>query len=353
MKTAINFKAIEKMPERQARKALADAVKYEFEKPALALELAKLAAIAKRGNIKGAGFASNDPSHERIKSFLAAKYATPSDNPILTGLASDFEQFFHTNMPEIDVAFDVLFDLVDLRASTHSQFEITDTNAGISWSQRKPGEPTKLRRNITESQTTVPYLEFSDGVGILDVWLQFQKWWNIDEVINEFRAKYYDTMAATHYGLFTAQGAGINQAFATDDSQTANNAAATIIRACKTKGYAVGDNPSFYALCAIEKVGRLEKMLTAQRGSAIVDSGTVSQPLAHRIAGIIGTTNVAAADTGWYLVLPGRKIKRGVWKDLSVESDRDIEVSATNIVGVGQYNAAIGDSAQVRRCLFV
>jgi hypothetical protein len=353
MKTYIDFKKLATMPDVEARKALAAAVRYEFEKPMLAYELAKMAAITKKGNLKGAGFSANDPSFDRIKSFLATKYATPSDNPILTGLASDFEQFFHTNMPEIDMAFDVLFDLVDLRASIHSQFEITDTNAGITWLPRKPGEITKLRRNISESQTTVPYVEYSDGIGILDVWLQFQKWWNIDEAINEFRAKYYDKMASMHYGLFTALGAGINTAFATDDAQTANNAAGTIIRACKTKGYAVGDNPTFYAVCAIEKVGRLEKMLTAQRGSAIVDAGTVSQPLAHRIAGIIGTTNVAAADTGWYLVLPGRKIKRGIWKDLTVESDRDIEVSATNMVGVGQFNAAIGDSAQVARCLYV
>ena len=105
-------------------------------------------------------------------------------------------------------------------------------------------------------------------------------------------------------------------------------------------------------VCSPEKVGRMEKVLTAQRGSAIVEQGTVSQPLVHRIAGIIGTTHVAANDTGSYLVLPGRKIKRGVWKDLTIEDTRNAYTSATDLVGVGQFNAAIGDTSQIKRCKY-
>jgi len=226
---------------------------------------------------------------------------------------------------------------------------IVDTEAGVHWTQRAPGGKTHIRRNISESKATVSMLEFADGLGLLDRWLQFQQFWNIDEAIAEFRAKYYEKKANLHYSLLTALGAGVDVAFATDDVTTANAAAAAIIRATKSSGYAVGDNPTFKAVCAPEKVGRLEKMLTAQRGSAMVDQGTVGEPLAHRSDGIIGTTEGAAADTGWYLVLPGRKMKRADWKDLTVESARNIAVSAEDLVGVGQFNAAIGDSNQVRR----
>lgn len=347
MKTSINFNKLKGLPMAEQLKALASGIAYEMAKPQLALELAKNSVLASGGNVSGLD--AKAPSFERIKSFLAMKYGTSSDTPELSAVANEFEQFFHTNMPAMDMAFTQLFDVVDLRNSTHDHFDILDTNAGISWTQREPGGKTQIRRAITEAKATVSVLEFSDGLGLLDRWLQFQQFWNIDEAIAEFRAKYYEKKAELHYGLFTALGAGVDTAFSTDDVTTANAAAATIIRNTKSSGYSVGDNPSFYAVCAPEKVGRLEKMLTAQRGSAMVDQGTVGEPLAHRIAGIIGTTHVPAADTGWYMVLPGRKIKRGDWKDLTVESARNAYVSAEDLVGVGQYNAAIGDSNQVRR----
>lgn len=346
MKTAIKWDKLKGLTKEAQLKLLAGAIDFEFKKPMLALELAPKAVMAK--HLHGAEKIPA-PSFERIKSFLASKYGTPSDTPALTDVSNEFEQFIHANMPEMDMAFAALFDLVDLRGSVHDHFDIIDTNMGVTFNQRAPGEEIKVRRAITEAKTTVSMLEFVDGVGILDRWLDFQMFWNIDEVIAEFRAKYYDKMAATHYALLTAQSSGIDQAFATDDTTTFNNAAATIIRACRTAGYAVGDNPEFYAVCAPEKVGRVQRMLTALNGSAIVQMGTVSQPVAYRVGGVISTSHVAAADTGYYLVLPGRKIKRGVWLDLSTENARNVYSSATDIVARGRYNAAIGDTAQIRR----
>ena len=44
--------------------------------------------------------------------------------------------------------------------------------------------------------------------------------------------------------------------------------------------------------------------------------------------------------------------KRADWKALTVETSRDAHASATDWVGAGQYNAIVGDSAQVRRVKF-
>lgn len=351
-----NMEQLKQMPMDQKRKAVARACAWELKKPALAMEIAGRKALAGRPNLKGFDAGSGitlDGIKSAMRQKLAGtKYATPDDNDVLTDISNEMEQFIHTNLPDMDVAFQVLFDLVDLRGSTHDHFDIIDTNAGLTFTQRKPGEKIEIRRAISEDKTTVNYLEFADGIGILDQWLQFNQFWNVEEVLREFVAKYYDKMASTHYALFTALGAGVNQAFDTDDVTTLNAAAAAILRAQKSAGRPVGDNPTFFLVCAPEKVGRMEKVLTAQRGSAIVDQGTVGQPLVHRIGGIIGTTNVPAADTGSYLVLPGRKIKRGVWMDLTTESDRNIITSAEDIVARGQYNAAIGDSTQVKRVLY-
>lgn len=354
MQTSINFDALKGKSKKEQLAILAGAAQFEMDKPKLALEMAKHASIVGNNHIRMAKGLNkpDDVSFERIKSFLALKYGTSSDNPQLVDPANQFAEFFHTNMPEMDLGWELLFDVVDLRNSVHDHFDILDTNAGVSWSQREPGEKTKIRKAITEALTTVSLVEYSDGLGLLDRWLERQMFWNIDEAIAEFRSNYFDKLASTHYGLLTALSSAINEAFATDDVTTANNAAATIIRAVKSKGYNAGMTAQFYAVCAVEKVGRLEKMLTAQRGSAIVDQGTVSQPLTVGIAGIIGTTNVTAADTGWYLVLPRRKMKRGLFKDMTIESDRDIYTSATDMVGVAQFNAAIGDSEQIRRCLY-
>lgn len=349
MRTSLKYDALKGMTREQQIAALKAAISMEMAKPALAIELAGPQVFKGYYAVNDSGMKREAPTFERIKSFLAAKYATTSDNPVLNDVANQFEQFFHTNMPEMDMGFAALFDLVDLRRSTHDHFDIIDTNAGISWSQRKPGEETKIRRAITEAKATVNYLEFSDGLGLLDAWLDFQQFWNIDEAIAEFRAKYYDKMASTHYGLLTALGAGVDIPFATDDPTTFNTAAADIIRKTKDKGYGVSTNTELYIVAAPEKVGRIQRMLTAQVGSPIVSAGTVSQPIGFRVKGIIASTQVTAADTGYYLVLPSRKMKRGVWKDLTIESARNITVSATDLVGVGRYNAAVGDSDQVRR----
>ena len=351
MSTAIKYNVFDGMDKATQLKTLVGAIDFELKKAQLCLDMCGQKAIANlvpHSSVK----AANDVTFDQIKSFLANKYATSSDNPHMMDVANQMEQFYHTNMPELDMGFALLFDLIDLRNSTHDHFDILDTNAGLSWNQRKPGEKTKIRRNINEAKATVDYAEFSDGIGILDAWLDFNQWWKVDDVISEFRATYYDKMADLHYGLLTAIGSGIEEAFDTDDATTANKAAATILRNMRGKGRDASQSSGFYAVCAPEHVGRLEKLLTAQRGSAIVDQGTVKQPLAYRIQGIISTTKIPAASSGWYLVLPGRKNKRGLWKDLTVESKRDIEHSARDLVGVGRYNAAIGDTDQIRRCLF-
>ena len=351
MQTAIKWDVFRNTPEDQKVDRLKAVIAYELDRVAFLKKALGHDALLRTGKVSGLK-ASNEDVFARIKGALAQKYSTSSDTPELNDPANAMAEFYHENMPEFDLGFELLFDLVDLRSSTHDHFDIIGTNAGSTWTQRKPGGKTDIRTKITEAKTTVDMLEFSDGIGLLDRWLQFDQFWNIDEAIAEFRATYYDAMADLHYGLLTAQSTGINEDFATDDVTTANNAAGSIIRALRTKGMGIGGNPGFYAVCEQEQVGRLEKMLTAQRGSAIVDQGTVSQPLVASIRGVIGTTKIPAGHNGWYLVLPGKKMKRGLWKDLSVEQGRDIRASATNLVGVGQYNAAIGEADQVRRCLF-
>ncbi len=289
---------------------------------------------------------------DSVKAYLGRKYVTPSDTPELAAGAARVQSYFHTNMPEIDLGWTNLFTYIDMRNSVQSSFDILDTSAGVSFEQKAPGEEVKIRRGISEAKTTVPYVTYADGIGILDDWLRFQNYWSIEQAVTEFRAKAWDKQAEIHYGLLTAQSTAIDVAFDTDDTKTFNKAAGALFRAVRSSGYAVGQNAGLWIVTSPEQVGRVLKMLEATKGSLVVGYNANAQPIAYNVAGIISTTYVSAADTGYYLVLPGRKMQRANWMDLSIESNRDIYKRAQDWVGTMQFNAAIGDTAQVRRVKF-
>lgn len=347
-----NFKRLASLSGEAQIKALAEAVNFE-------LGLVNDYIAVQGGKASGTGVLLPDGKQressitiEGVKSFLGQKYVTPSDTPGLVAAAPTITSYFHTSMPEIDLAWTNLFTYIDLRGGVQTHFDIIDTNAGVTFEQKAPGEPVKIRRGISENKTTVPYVTYADGIGILDDWMRFQQFWNVEQAVTEFRAKSWDKMAEIHYGLLTAQSSGIDVAFDTDDTKTFNKAAAAMFRAVRSSGYAVGQNAGVWLVTSPEQKGRVLKMLEATQGSLIVAYDANKQPISYNVAGVISTTFVAAADTGYYMVLPGRKMQRGNWMDLSIESNRDIYKRANDWVGTMQFNAAIGDTAQVRRVKF-
>lgn len=350
MRTLMNFKALAGLPIDKQLSGLHKALAFALAMGPLCIETAGDGAAASLGAVKSfTGHSFPQPDLKAFEEALARKYATPDQNPVLTDPARKVQSWFHANMPELDLGYLPLFDLVDMRGTNQSQFEIATTSGGITWEQRAPGAKTDIRRVVSENALPVDVLEFSAGFGLLDRWLQFNQFWRVEEVISEFIATAYDKKAQLHYGLLTAQSTGIDQAFATDDQTTFNNAAGAILRAVRSAGYGAGQNAQFDIVVSPEKSGRVLAMLDAKRGSPMIAFGTADQPIAFNVRNVIITTHVAAADTGYYLVLPGRKMKRGEWKDRTIESKRDITVSAEDWVGVEQYNAAIGDTSQIKR----
>lgn len=301
-------------------------------------------------------------SDERVKAFLqsnsatpylGAKWATPGDNPILQSTTSSIVQFFQENVREMDLGYLALFDEVPgMLGSNQDHFELIGASMGFTWDQSKPGDIIKPRRNVSENKVNVSYLTFTDGFSFLDDWFRFSKWYHIANVSNEFVSTFYNKKAELHYGLITGQGAGINVAFATDATTTFNNAAASILRACEAKGYSLGANAQFDIVVSPEKVGYVLAFLDALRGSPMIAFGTQKQPIAFSVRNVIVSTKVPANDTGYYLVLPGRKLQRAEWTPLTVESKREPAASAEDWFGKGQYNAIAGDSDQIRRVAF-
>lgn len=352
--TTIQYKHLLGLPDEQRGRALAEAISFELQKPQILQDMMSGKSAYLSGQIKSVGATPQieAPTLESIKSYLARKWTVSSDTPILANVAEQLRDWYHTNMPEIDTGYEALFQYLDLRESNQDHFSIARTNAGVSFKQVKPGEEVKIRRAITEDETIVKYLETADGVGLLDDWLRFQQFWKIDEVVSELRAGFYDRKAGHHYALFNALSSAVNVPFATDDAVTFNAAAASLLRALRGQGYGVGQNPGMYILTSPEQTGRINRMLMATSGSAIVAYKTMEQPISFSTRGVIQSTFIPSDAPGYYLVLPGRQIKRADWADFGVKSASNIYSSSTDWVARGKYNAVIGNAAQVRRVLF-
>lgn len=354
MRNVARYNTLGQLPaaSEQQRKALVEAVELDLSIPNLYLDLHNGKAANDRTVTLLGGRTVEEPKIERIKSFIGMKYATPSDSPFMADVPPRVEAVFHEAMPEIDLGWTNLFGLVDMRGSNSPSFDVMTGSFGIAFKQRAPGEKTEIWRLPDEGKTNVPYVTYSAGAGILDDWLRYNQWWNVEEIVAEFRLKAWDHMATSHYGLLTALSSSIDVAYSTDDTVTLNAAAASIYRGLEANGMGVSANTPLWIVTSPEQKGRILKMLEATQGSLIVAYTASKQPISVTIAGVIATTKVAAADTGYYLVLPGRKLKRGLWMDLSIEKNRDIYKRAEDMVGTMQYNAVVGDTAQVRRVKF-
>lgn len=355
MQTYSKFEKLGAIADSKAQiKALGQCIDMEFALPAMFRDLGGNVSTTE-GGIKVIGGKAGHvqvPSAEQVKAALATKWSVPGDNPNLVDPTNRVVQFFHTNMPDMDTGYTAIFDMVDMRSSILDSFDILDANQGITFGQIKSGESVKIRRAVTDSKMSVPVCTFADGVGIEDDWLRFQKWWQVSDTVAEFNAKAWDMKASWHYNLLTALSSAVNVAFDTDDTKTLNKAAAKILRAVRAKGYGAGQNAGFVIVCAPEDVGRITKMLTATAGTLIVAFNANVQPVNVHVSQVVASTYIPANLGGYYLCLPGRKLKRGDWKDLTVESERNIYVRANDYVGTFQANAAIGDTDQVARVLF-
>lgn len=351
--SAVNYANLAKVQESDRLSALAKAINFDLSLPQLALDVAggKAAYGAQVVDAAGRPLAKGFET-PAIKAALATKYATPGDNPALEATAQRVSGFFHSGINEIDLGWTNLFQFVDMRQSTKDSFKIIGASTGLAFEQRAPGEKVEITRQIDSTSSSVPYVTYAAGIGILDDWLRFQDFWTIEQTVAEFRGKYYDVQAELHYGLFTAQSSGINVAFSTDATQTFNNAAADMLRDMRSSGYALGSGVQFTILTSPEKLGYVLKMLEATRGSQIVAFNENAQPIAYSVGQVIASPHVAANDTGYYLIVPGRRIQRGTWMDLQIETNRDIYKRAQDWVGTGQFNAAVADTNQVRRVAF-
>ena len=244
-----------------------------------------------------------------------------------------------------DRGYEALFAEVDMRASTSKTFEIASITGGVTFYQMEAGEEAKLSALPTAGKTSVGLLRFTGGFAILDDWLRFNELYKIDELTADTVTRWYDKKADLFYGLLTALGAGVNQAFATDDVTTINNACSQIITDMQAAGYAVSAASQFYITCHPSLLARVYKALAA----VFTNPNSNNNQIVYNIAGVIPTAKIA--NTSYYVSLPGIKAKRGEWDNLNTRpAQRNELVLGADHVWTGAYNGAIAETKQFRRC---
>lgn len=348
MQISLNRAALQKAGDLQAkRKELGKQVAYIL---GMADAVKAMMTPVDFGNVEqvSKGFKANPLDEGKLKALVAQKYNVAADTPALSGYVSSYAQFIHQNMPELDMGYEALFHHVDMIGAGQDYFEIIAANMTAAWNVRQPGEKTKLRTQIQDEKLMVEEIEVSDGLQLLDKWLQFSKFYKIESAISEFVNSYYENKAKFHYGLFTKlTGLDFDVTSYADNVAALNGASAAIHRKMIGKGLPGGENAGLSILCAPEHKGKINKMFTATTESEAVANGTIKEPLTARINNVISSTFVGANVNGYWLVRTGGRIQKADWKPLTIETDRDILSSAEQFVGVGQYNCAIGDTDQV------
>lgn len=244
-----------------------------------------------------------------------------------------------------DRGYEALFAMVDMLSSTSKTFEIANITGGITFYQVAPGEEAKLSRLPSAGLTNVGMLRFIGGFAILDDWLRFNELYKIDDLTTDTVTRWYDQKANLFYGLLTAMSSGINQAFATDDVTTINNAASQIITDMTAAGYAVSAASQMYIVCHPTLLARIYKALAA----VFTNPNSNNNQIVYNIAGVIPSAKIAS--TSYYVALPGIKAKRGEWENLNTRpAQRNELVLGADHVWTGAYNGAIAETKQFRRC---
>lgn len=273
---------------------------------------------------------------------MATKGVTPSDAPNIMNRQPVTAGVFYPGEvdPLLDFGFEELFDFVDMRNALQTNFDILDVSNLITFAEVKSGERMK-KYGVKDGKSTVEKMIVAAALGIMDDWINYQQYWNLNQAAVEAKSKYYDKMATDHYALITA--AAQATAFATDDITTINNACAGILTDCAGKGYTLTGNEVFELRANVTLKQRIEKAFALTFNSPNADKNQLVHTLNRKYSTKLATTE-------YYVVLPGRKLKRGIWSDLSAETDRDILMRGTDVAYCGEYNAGVGEVKQVRKC---
>lgn len=262
---------------------------------------------------------------------------------------------YHLGLEDVDNGWAQFFDIRDFSGTRSPGFRLRDVSSGLTFSKRPEGGRAKIYK-VSGTEQYVSFDTYGGGLEFDQAWFQDQEWWLIEDTAMEFRSAWYRDKAAVMYGLIGSLGAGYNIAYAATganqldkDINTLNAAAAALLTALKTAGYAVTPDTPLKVLSPIQLRGRLQRALAAQYITPVTNGANLK--VEYNISPVysMNVLNAGVACTNkWYLGVPGMKNKLGEKMPLTVYTDFKAEAFATTTVGWGRYGGYMSEP-QFRR----
>jgi len=319
---------------------------------------------------------------ERATAFIGKikELATASQTPeMVAGAFSKFD----VGRGDVDLAWKLFFEEIPSAMLPGDNFTLVDIKNAVTFKRIGVGEKIEYQ-SISGSSAAVYFDTFGAGLQIPEAWYQDQKFWQIEQAVQEYNLAWYEDQATIMYALLhgTAAGgkgfvAGIpnqqgtgypNIVYNTTESGTLAKDAATInagvialLNELKTLGFKVTVSTPLVLLCNINMFDRCRAALNVVRNGFY----TGAQPITTNIQ-LATTLNLGTAST-WnksgtgtasasqiplgYLGVPGRKSVFLNKMPLTIyPPEFKTDTFATLVAAWGRYGGAL-NSAQVKRLL--
>ena len=261
----------------------------------------------------------------------------------------------HLGIDMIDSGWQGFFDMKDFTGTRESGFGIQTVSSGLTFGKRPEGGRARIYR-VTGARQWVGFDMYGGGLEFDQAWFDDQQWWMIEDTAVEFRSKWYRDLATVMYTLIGALGAGQNVAYDTTgadalekDIITINTAAAQVLTALDTAGYAVTPSTPLVILSPIQLRARLNRALAAVNLPPAATGAELK--IEYNVAPVYSmkVLNAGAACTDkWYLGVKGIKNKFANRMDLTVWANFKSASYATETVGWGRYGAYLNEEQLLR-----
>lgn len=288
---------------------------------------------------------------------------------------------FKVGRGEIDMSWLTIFDEVDLTTTNLSSYKIVDVQNGVTFKQVRQGEKAELY-SLTGQEANISFGNFGAGLQILQEWYEDQRWWDIEEAVEDYNLAWWEDMATimfamieslddglydgTSTGLTTADGyapIGIKYDSAGStvlekDINTINAGTISLLNANKTTLKLNASSP-LVLLCNIGKYDRCRAAISRIRsdlytGREVINKNITVVPTLSltKTAEWTGTSaqDLPAAETPLgYLCVPAKKNKYLKRKALTIYPTEFKADSYSNLIYAwGRYGAYV-NAEQVRR----
>ena len=247
---------------------------------------------------------------------LGEAFLTPSTYGMYPGLRPPREVVLAAAIS--DDRWKLIFRTIQSTEYNGERYDRADM--AIQFERLELGEAPKFGK-VTGTYTTLPNLKWGAGMLLHKEWIEGNKVWQINDMMNGARIKSNQTISKFFYALLKA--ASFNStAYATSWIDTLNDAYYRLCRAY------VGDNENdkvynpgdpLVVVCPVEK---LASILQAIRMAQVPSyQGT---ELVFPVSVVIDTTEYLSSDKFLDIIVPQKEFIHQEYKPLYVESDYDI-----------------------------